>query len=94
MRPPPQYQPNGGIRAMRTYLRIENTMGIGGEGGTTTARPKTWLNRTRGFPLCYFSIFQDFNLWKPRLAVRLPDTRCNNQGGIKLHHTMELPGGL
>ena len=29
-------------------------MGTGGEGGTTTARPKTRLNRTRGFPLCYF----------------------------------------
>ena len=46
-------------------------MGIGGEGGTTTARPKTRLNRTRGFPLCYFSLFQDFNLWKPYPTVQL-----------------------
>ena len=69
-------------------------MGTGGEGGTTTARPKTRLNRTRGFPLCYFSLFQDFNLWKPRPAVRLLDTRCNNQGGRKLRRTTELPGGL
>ncbi len=30
-------------------------MGTGGEGGTTTARPKTRLNRTRGFPPYYFS---------------------------------------
>ena len=69
-------------------------MGTGGEGGTTAARPKTRLNRTRGFPLCYFSLFQDFNLWKPRPAVRLPDTRYNNQGGRKLRRIMEFPGGL
>ena len=69
-------------------------MGTGGEGGTTMARPKMRLNRTRGFPLCYFSLFQDFNLWKPRPAVRLPDTRCNNQGGKKPRRTTELLGGL
>ena len=51
------------------------------------ARPKTRLNRTRGFPLCYFSFFQDFNLWKPRRAVRLPNTRYNNQGGRRLRNS-------
>ena len=40
MRPPPQYQPNGEIRAMRTSLRIENTMGIGGEGARLRHAPR------------------------------------------------------
>ena len=68
-------------------------MGTGGE-GHDYGTPQDMAQPPRGFPLCYFSLFQDFNLWKPRPAVRLPDTRCNNQGGRKLRRTMELPGGL
>ena len=41
-------------------------MGKDGEGEAQLRHvPKRGLNRTRGFSFGYFSLFQDFNLWKP-----------------------------